>query len=210
MRFSGLLIKLALLLLALLTLAVSLTRAQPYDDSALRAMLTTSAACTLPCWQGIEPGATSLHDALIDLQRSEWVGEVTRRPGYRHAWWWNRDLPDWGQREPQFLYAWHEDTAETISMPAVASLWQLWLILGVPDTVTVAPMEDGAILYIASYEQQQVHLLSMSDCAAKMARDLWGVQSRLDIGRLVFYPVAPATVYTGAEWPGLLRKRPYC
>jgi hypothetical protein len=191
MRFTGLVVKLAFMLLLLLTLAVSLTRAQPYDDSMLRAMLTTSDTCTLPCWQGIEPGVTNLHDALIALERSQWVGEVTRGSlTNRHTWWWNRNLPGWGRRVPQYLYtSIHnsgDEIADRISMSSVAELWQLWLIFGVPDTVSFDSIGDGKFLFVSIYEQLQVQIETEIDCTTHTLRGIWHGESALMIGEHPF------------------------
>jgi hypothetical protein len=215
LQFTNVVLKLGTCLLLLFAAAVGLTRAQPYDDSMLRAMLTTSDSCTLPCWQGIEPGVTSVHDALIALERSEWVGEVTREGfdygfDYRYTWWWNRNLPGWGRREPQYLLGSDAGKAYTLSMPNVAQLWQLWLIFGVPDTFGVAFVEDGKILSVANYEQLQVHILTITDCTAQSASELWHGDSQLEIGLLGRDLVESTFIVPGTMWRYFLRRTATC
>jgi hypothetical protein len=210
MRFTSVVFKLAICLLVLFAVAEGLIRAQPYDDSMLRAMLTTSDTCTLPCWQGIEPGVTNLHDALIALERSEWVAEVTRGSlGNQHTWWWRRDLLNKVRREPQYLNVSDEGIAESISMSSVAPLWDLWLIFGVPDDVTVADMGSGEVLYILAYDEPQVHLLTLSDCLARSTQNVGEKTGGLYIGRFP-WGFQFSTFYDGRQWPELIHEHPYC
>lgn len=67
---------LLIVLTGLLLLPVLLIRAQPYDDSELRAFLAPSAGCPAMCLLGIRPGVTTAHEALTILEGHEWVGRV--------------------------------------------------------------------------------------------------------------------------------------
>ena len=55
---------LASVLLGLLFAAAAVIRAQPYDDSELRAFLTPPEGCPAPCFMGIRPGVTTREEAL--------------------------------------------------------------------------------------------------------------------------------------------------
>jgi hypothetical protein len=65
-----------LFLSILLALPVLLIRAQPYDDSELRAFLTPPEGCPAPCFMGIRPGVTTFDEAVTILEQHEWVNRV--------------------------------------------------------------------------------------------------------------------------------------
>lgn len=68
-------IKLALLLSAVCLVPLALIRAQPYDDSELRAFLTPPEGCPAPCFMGIRPGVTTVEEALDLLAKQSIVVE---------------------------------------------------------------------------------------------------------------------------------------
>lgn len=205
-------LKLSFLLIFVCCAAVATPHLQPYDDTGLRWLLNSDASCSMPCWSGIRLGSTSLDEALALLEQSVWVGEVRKRVGYRHIWTWSDHRPSIVGRgtEQQFLFSWREDIAETISMQTLPPLWQFWLILGRPDTVTVAPMNDDSIAYIASYTAEQVHIFNFTSCDTRSGRALWQQNTRLDIGRLVFYPSARPLQFEGHQWLSLFHAHPFC
>lgn len=73
MRF---LLRLSLISVPVLALPMLLIRAQPYDDSQLRAFLTPPESCPVPCFLGIRPGVTTVEAAVTMLQAHEWIQEV--------------------------------------------------------------------------------------------------------------------------------------
>jgi hypothetical protein len=68
-----LLLRFALLLTLLVALPIVLIRAQPYDDSDLRAFLIPPEGCPMPCFMGIRPGVTTVEEAIAILEGHEWV-----------------------------------------------------------------------------------------------------------------------------------------
>src|SRR5690606_25048567 len=68
-----LLLRPILLLTLLAALTIVLIRAQPYDDSDLRAFLTPPEGCPAPCFMGIRPGVTTVEEAIAILEGHEWV-----------------------------------------------------------------------------------------------------------------------------------------
>ncbi len=63
----------ALLLSVVFLLPVLLIRAQPYDDSDLRAFLTPPEDCPAPCFMDIRPGMTTAEEAVSILDAHPWV-----------------------------------------------------------------------------------------------------------------------------------------
>ena len=67
----GYLLRWILLLWGLFLLPVLLIRAQPYDDSELRAFLTPPEGCPAPCFMGIRPGVTTVEEVTAILGQSK-------------------------------------------------------------------------------------------------------------------------------------------
>jgi hypothetical protein len=68
-----LLFTLAFVLTPFFATCIGVIRAQPYDDSQLRAFLTPPDLCPLPCFMGIRPGAMTVDEAVTLLEAHEWV-----------------------------------------------------------------------------------------------------------------------------------------
>ncbi len=71
-----LVLKPALLFTLLFAACIGIIRAQPYDDSELRAFLTPPSGCAMPCFMGIRPGVTTADEAIAILEAHEWVSNV--------------------------------------------------------------------------------------------------------------------------------------
>jgi hypothetical protein len=80
MPITRLLLKATFGLCILFTLPMILIRAQPYDDSELRNFLMPPEDCPAPCFMGIQPGVTTVDEAIAILQAHEWVDEVLSKP----------------------------------------------------------------------------------------------------------------------------------
>lgn len=204
-------LRLVIVLSFLCSAGVVLAQGRQYDDSALRALIEPTKNCSMPCWQGIQLGTTSLDEALRLLDDNLWVGEVRKRVGFRHIWLWSDQRPSVvSGSSQQYLLSWRGDIAETISMETLPASWQFWLILGRPDTITVAPINSNTLVYIASYQAEQLHVLNFASCEARTARAIWEQNSRLDIGRLVVFPIARPITVNGSEWLQLFHTHPFC
>lgn len=70
---TGLVMRQAVLFVVVLIVPVLLIRAQPYDDRPLRALLTPASGCAPPCFMGLQPGRTTIWEAL-EVLRWEWSG----------------------------------------------------------------------------------------------------------------------------------------
>lgn len=62
-----LVMRLALVVVVVCVVPVALIRAQPVDDSEIRAFLALPERCPAPCFMGIRPGVTRGHEALAIL-----------------------------------------------------------------------------------------------------------------------------------------------
>lgn len=95
--------RVVLLFSVALLLPIALIRAQPYDSSALRAFLTPPEGCPAPCFMGIQPGVTTLEEALDILSQHAWVVQGSYRESdnqdfNQRAWRWTEAAPAWLDR----------------------------------------------------------------------------------------------------------------
>lgn len=73
------LFKLGFAFTLLFTVCIALIRAQPYDDSELRAFLTPPEGCPAPCFMGIRPGVTTMEEAIAVLEQSDADAPINRQ-----------------------------------------------------------------------------------------------------------------------------------
>jgi hypothetical protein len=152
-------LKLSLLLIVLLALPIILIRAQPYDDSELRAFLTPSEGCPAPCFMGIRPGVTTTEEAIAILEAHPSLANTIEL-----------NLPD-GIRlraiDPQSptsdstsgYLSIENNIIQWLRIQTDISLWELWAIYGQPDWATSAFPGGGAnqeIFYAIGYDQYLV------------------------------------------------------
>lgn len=172
------LLKLTLFLSALLSLAIGLIRAQPYDDGGMRDFLFNSPGCEdytdEPCFMGIRPGVTTVDEAVSIFQRHEWVASVVVMSDYRIKW-------EWSGRQPQAFtgsYDGHLQTGnetrivESIWLTLDTSLSASRLALGLPDIIAyplVAHPDTGAYdtYYLDLHTALQLH--PYADCPTSYA-----------------------------------------
>jgi hypothetical protein len=73
-------LRLAALLTLIFGTAIGLVRARPYDDPEMRGFLTPPQGCAAPCFLGVQPGVTSVDDAItIGSQAGLRKSETGRR-----------------------------------------------------------------------------------------------------------------------------------
>lgn len=133
----------AVLLLALSTILVVWINNTPADEDKLQALLQPT-DCTSPCFIGIEPGITGIHDARMLLENHPWVMDIElvfhapdapmeTRDG-RLRWRWNGRQPDL-LRAP-FLDAGEvvieHGVVQSVKVATSVSFGDAWLLLGVP------------------------------------------------------------------------------
>jgi hypothetical protein len=94
------LLRLSLLLIGCFGTTLTLMQARPYDDQGLRDVLM-SPDCSSPCFMGIQPGVTTLEEAVDILKHHAWVKDVevkTLEYGKFSLILWS-----WNGQQPAFL-----------------------------------------------------------------------------------------------------------
>lgn len=152
-----LLLRPAILLTLICVVPIALIRAQPYDDSELRAFLTPPDGCPMPCFMGIRPGVTTVDEAIAILEGHEWVASVgedyvklmqeiseDELPPLLTTidWEWNGAQPVWvdSTRNARFFDADREVSIVVIN--TLIPLGDVLLAYGIPDNARLIWMNS--------------------------------------------------------------------
>jgi hypothetical protein len=146
--------KLTFALCLLFTIPILLIQTQPYDDMELRAFLTPTDDCPAPCFMGIQPGITTVDEAIAILQAHEWVAEVSitgysRLGLHRIEWRWKPNLspmlePERIPRSGGRLIA-DEGVVQYMELLTRIRAGDAWLILGKAQNYTSLLQLGGPI-----------------------------------------------------------------
>jgi hypothetical protein len=143
-----LLLTFSFVLTILFAACIGIIRAQPYDDSQLRAVLAPPDGCPMPCWQGIRPGITPLGEARAILQTNPWVTEVELsgdvNVGIQYAsltWKWSGTQPFPAEPRSGGTIGVVRNVVRSVTLQTRLELGSVWL--------SVAHPEEGAFLYSA-------------------------------------------------------------
>ena len=138
----------------LLMIPMLLIRAQAYDDLDLREFLMPPEDCPAPCFMGIQPGITTIDEAVKILQAHEWVAEVAstafnRLGMQRIEWRWRDDVspllePDDIPRSGGRLIA-DEGVVQYMEFLTRIRTGEAWLILGKAQNYTSLLQLGGPI-----------------------------------------------------------------
>jgi len=146
--------RLALLLTLLFTACIGLIRAQPYDDSELRAFLTPPEGCPVPCFMGIRPGVTTVHEAVAILEAHEWVEEISFPGSDSIVWRWNDLAPDMLDRNSGnaagHIRLNENNTVAVLAIPTRILFGDIWLILGKPQMLESNTLSIEGVDYTRS------------------------------------------------------------
>jgi hypothetical protein len=189
-------------LVILLSLAVAFILAAPYDDSELRAFMTTSENCGGECLLGIRPGRTTVGEAMRQLRVHIWVEDAELSAsggGYGQILWlWSGLQPaviddshpgritfywDAGEANAPEL---NDTRIQTISIYTEIRMFSLQDWLGTPDSGSANIRPDGGLGYSAAYPVRggTVSLSTTMPCPTSLMTywDAW-TRLSLSIGR---------------------------
>ncbi|MCA0457669.1 MAG: hypothetical protein LCI00_27135 [Chloroflexi bacterium] len=169
-------LRLTLLPILLLTVVLLVIHAQPYDDHELRELLL-STNCPAPCFMGIQPGVTTVDEAVKLLEASGWVENIQLIKGSFYVpVGWNTHSPKWfrasGNKD---LTLWIEkDVVTRIDLDTTLQRGQTQLLLGKPYIEFIQIFKDKKrpqgqyepihLEYFASYPDKQITVYSREYC----------------------------------------------
>lgn len=196
---GGFTVKLALALTGIFAAALALTHALPYNGNDLQALITPPANCAMPCWNGVQPGVTSVNAAVAILQADPTVADVLVSPG-KVSWWWNGEqstlLDATGRAfhgRMEYALVNGQETITSIVLDTNALMGDVRLTLGEPDALTLYTVgsEDeslrSGIVHVANYGD--LYVFNTLDCPMNVS-DFWASPSYIAFG-------APNLVFEG-------------
>lgn len=156
-----------LLLTISLVLPVMLIRAQPYDDSELRAFLTPHEDCPAPCFMGMRPGMTTAQEAVAILNEHEWVGEIFDKGGDSISWTWSENSPDFVNKNVPGLFYFYNDRVDYVVIKTNITQLQIWQTFGLPVEGYVA-FQPEDMLHHTRYSKAGFRVLTWTHCPANV------------------------------------------
>ena len=190
MRF---LMKLVFLFTLLFAACIGLIRAQPYDDSELRAFLTPD-DCPMPCIMGIRPGVTTMEEAMAILESHESVILVNN-----HTVVNNQSVPpkafgditwEWSGLQPSLIdknvvgQLWiDQGQVARMSIGTRIRLGDIWQLLGQPQHGDVfgSDTDDTLRALQATYTNIPLGIEAISYCPIN-ATTFWQAPLRIIAG----------------------------
>jgi hypothetical protein len=131
-----LVLKLALILTLIFAVCIGLIRAQPYDDSELRAFLTPPDGCPMPCFMGVRPGVTTADEAIAILEAHEWVEGTNFNQNAIFITQWTGLQPNFVETSYRsYQVNLREGVVSSIAVTTTISAADIQLLLGVPTFV---------------------------------------------------------------------------
>ncbi|MBI1279513.1 MAG: hypothetical protein GC179_15390 [Anaerolineaceae bacterium] len=167
---------------ALLSTAITLIRAQTYDDQTIRDILLP-ADCAPPCFMGIRPGLTRAKEAYALLTANPWVGDISSHIDAGCCtialnWKWNGKQPVVLEGGENTIYlAFNPTTGEQIVQDIALHTHILagdavLLLGGWPAHESGALQGLNKAFVEAFYSQQRMHLTATVPCPLAYWR-LW-------------------------------------
>jgi hypothetical protein len=162
----------ALSIAVLLAAAILLIRAQQYDDTGLRALLTPPVGCPAPCFMGIQPEVTTAAEAVTILEGHPWVGAVDIRfnTNLREGelvWTWSGKQPQQIRSEAAGALRICDSLICSLAIPTRTPLGAIMLVFGAPDSGTLRSFPDTQrtfIVHTAVYGTLQFNVRTTGAC----------------------------------------------
>ncbi len=184
---------------------------------------TATTDCTLPCWQGITPGETSVDEAIALLAANSWVEGMTRANASPSTvlinWTWSSDYP-YGSRsaEPPPTLIGRSGVVWQIYLPTDLRFGDVWALLGAPDGGTVQTSGSPwavTIGNIADYRDWSLWAETSvtGTCSTVDPAALWGWRTSfwLHVDNWALPPATEYPIYVTALRTGFYRVRAvYC
>lgn len=163
-------LRIALLVLLMCGAVLFLIRAQPSDAYQNRQPFIQD-DCAASCFVGIQPGVTTVDEALIRLEASGWASAIDNRTinnvsGFI-SWDWSDQKPDWISRKTQGKIWATQKQVVQILIYGDLQLGATRLALGLPDQEVIdrsADRKGEFSLYTATYGQTGLMIQTWQPC----------------------------------------------
>lgn len=213
MRVSRLLLRPTLTFLSLSAVLllgyVGLLRARPYEDGGLRDFLLPPDGCPAPCWAGIQPGVTTVDEALLLLDAHEWIITPRLADNFQRSIGWGGIYWTWNDQQPAFIDTTRisylnarDGLIQVIELRVNAPFGEVLLVLGPPQRQSFATLTQTRIIPHHAYFDPLLTTESAVPCPITPTA-LYGAPVSVNLARQQYIPA-----YQYDEIVGMLSKRP--
>jgi hypothetical protein len=165
-------LRLAALLTVTFSAAIGLVRARPYNDPAMHTFLIPPHDCDSPCFLGVQPGVTTMDEAVVLLEASGWIAEV-EAGGRFHDLLWSGDQPDFIDDESPNYFMIRAGVVDSIRLRTRLRLGDVVALLGRPDdSFSWLTGSGSGVFYAMIYTQLGVEVSGFAPCPA-LRREMW-------------------------------------
>ncbi|MBA3869060.1 MAG: hypothetical protein H0X30_07895 [Anaerolineae bacterium] len=161
---SRLYLRLIIIPFLMISAALIVIQARPYDDHALREFLLPE-GCPAPCFMGIRPGVTTMTEAERLLNESQWVGKITFANSTYIAWTWSGEQPTWINQTPKGTLSGADNTVTALQVGSRIRFGDMQLDMGRTGILEQWAYQTGRYAtYTVSYPEHHLKLNFMVDC----------------------------------------------
>jgi hypothetical protein len=165
-------LRLAALLTLIFGAAIGLVRARPYDDPEMRAFLTPPQGCAAPCFMGVQPGTTTMDEAVAILEASGWIDKV-ETGGRFYDLLWSGEQPDFIDDESLNYLMIRAGVVDLIRLRTRLRLGDVVALLGRPDdSFSWLTGSGSGVFYAMIYTRLGVEVSGFAPCPA-LRREMW-------------------------------------
>ncbi len=183
-------------------LALSSTTAAAPIENELNALFDASVNCSMPCWNGIQPGQTTLEEAIIILDADPRVEDYLVSLN-KLSWWWNGDQESIfdatgrafnGRIEFENIEGVYIVT--NVVLDTTISYGDIELAYGEPDTITLYTVDGtsdvlSGVVHLAHFAEDDVYIFNILNCPMTVP-DFWQSPSMVSFGH-------PTLVFEGEQ-----------
>lgn len=178
-------------LTVLFILLLALSHGMGYRNDAFLALITPPARCAMPCWNGIQPGVTTVDEAVALLEGDSAVADLRVSSGQISWWWTGEQVPLLDSTGRAFHGRMETATVNgaervtSIVLDTTVKMGDVRLTLGEPDSITLytvqppAAAQRAGIVYVAHYDGLTVFTTLMCPMSVD---DFWRATGYLAFG----------------------------
>ena len=142
--------------------------------SDLRRLLTPPDGCSAPCFLGIQPGITTLEEAMTVLKLHDWVGEVDPLDPPYVSWSWSGRQPGIVPGTSKGILSFSLDRQQVVAIAVQTSLpvAAMYLFGGGPIIENSKSLKRGQVYATVIYPEYSIMTFTTIACPAT-ARLFW-------------------------------------
>ncbi|MAS36704.1 MAG: hypothetical protein CL610_22055 [Anaerolineaceae bacterium] len=188
------LLRLTALLTVIFAGVIGLLRVPQRDDPLMQTFLIPPEDCESPCFLGVQPGTTTIRDAVAHFEANHWLNEVTQS-GQFYDLVWSGSQPLFVDTGAPTYFMSETDRVGELRVRTHLRLGDILAVLDQPDAVYSRITQSGTFVTIV-YTQLGLEISGYWPCRMPR-RHLWHIPVEIRMHTLAF----ESTVPTSMNWP---------